>query len=287
MQIHTTTTNADGRFSFPNLNSGSVDDYTAKATDASGKHELQVGFNKNFDELISDFVFSNSMKIRLAENKNHKNEMYFRNNPELFVKAPRVARPNTNSYEGQQKMLSTATSILDVIKTIKSFKIQNNLLVFSGSENSFFHQGGALFVLDGQQLGTDVAVISSIAPNDVDHITVSTNAMDIHKYTGLNSVGVVEIYLKRAKSAETGPKSTNKYDGLYRIPNNFNEVNSKTSSTSRTTLLWLPDQRVNESGEFEFTLMSGKVISDFLIEVQGISSTGTPGFGKTSISVTK
>lgn len=287
MQITTTTTNSDGRFSFPNLNSGNADDFTAKATDPEGKHELKLSFNKNFDDLVSDYISSNAMKFSLTGIENSGNENYHSNNPDLFVKAPKVIRSNTNNYESQQKMLANATSILDVIKTIKSYKIQGNLMVFSGSENSFFHQGGALFVLDGQQLGTDIAVISSIAPNDVDHINVSTNAMDIHKYTGLNSVGVVEIYLKRAKSEEAAVKNTNKYDGAYRIPNSFTDESVVEAPGKKTTLVWLTDQQVNDSGEYEFTVKAGKVISDFLIEVQGISSQGLPGCGKAGFSVTK
>ncbi|MBA4407964.1 MAG: MG2 domain-containing protein [Bacteroidota bacterium] len=290
MQLHTTTSNADGRFNFPNLNTGSTDDFSAKATDPEGKRELKVTFNKNLDDHISDFVANNARKFSFLKNEKFTSENYFNNNPDLFVKEPKPNKPNTVAYENQRKMLSTATSLLDVIKSIRPYRITNNQIVFAGSENSINFQGGALIVLDGQQLGTDVSVINSISPNDVDHIFVSTNAMEIQRYTGLNSVGLIEIFTKKAQLPESVPQTetkVNKYDGLFRIPNDFQVVEARQKNKISTTLLWIPNQKVNETGQFEFTVTAGKVISDFVIEVQGISGNGRPGSGKAEFSVVK
>jgi len=207
----------------------------------------------------------------------------------LFFKAPKVVKTNTMSLDGQRKLLASATSIMDVIKTIKPYKIVGNQIVFFGSENSLNYQGGALIVLDGQQLGTDIGAIQSISPSEVDHINVSTNPMDIQKYTGLNSVGIIEIFQKKAKATEpeVQKESTNKYEGGYRVSNVFPAESGKNKRNSRTTLLWIPDQKVDQTGQFEFEVTAGKVISDFVIEVQGTSTNGRMGSGKAGFSVVK
>jgi len=289
MQLHTTTTNSEGVFSFPNLYMSTVEDFSAKATDFEGKRDLRVDFIKNLEGQISVYIEDNIQKYCLLNVDRVIGENYFNNNQDLFVKAPKVVKPNTQSLDGQRKLLASSTSIMDVIKTIKPYKIVGNQIVFFGSENSLNYQGGALIVLDGQQLGTDIGAIQSISPSEVDHINVSTNPMDIQRYTGLNSVGVIEIFQKKAKISEPEAQkaNANKYDGVYRIPNMFPNESSKNKRNNRTTLLWIPDQKVDQTGQFEFEVTAGKVISDFVIEVQGTSPDGRMGSGKAGFSVTK
>jgi hypothetical protein len=287
MQLLTTTTNQNGQFSFANMNPVNKDDFSAKATDPEGKRELNIVLNKNFENRLSDFIAKNALKYILLKKDHVAGEIYINNNEDLFQRAPRLLNPNTNALDNQRKLLSTSTNLLDVIKTIKPFKIMNNQIVFIGSENSLLFQGGALIVLDGQQLGTDISVIQSISLMDIDHINVSTNAMDIHRYTGLNSVGVVEIFLKRAKANEPDVKkeSTNQYNGEYRIPKAFQVEITNLKRDLRTTLQWIPELKVDESGQAEITVTAGKVLSDFIIEVQGISTNGRMGSGKGRFSV--
>ncbi|MFY9150394.1 MAG: MG2 domain-containing protein [Prolixibacteraceae bacterium] len=289
MQLFTTSTNAQGEFSIPNLNTVNSDDFSIKATDPDGKRELNAVFSKNFEGRISEYVKQMAQKYHLADQDQNSEETYLKNNPFLFQKAVKVVKPNTNSLDNQRRMLATSTSLLDVIKTIKPYRIMNNQIVFVGSENSLNHQGGALLVLDGQQLGTDISSIANISPMEVDHINVSTNPMDIQRYTGLNSVGVIEIFQKKAKPLEAKTKAEiqNKYDGEYRIPNVFPLEDSNRKGNTSTTLLWIPDQKVDENGLFEFTVNSGKVISDFVIEVQGITQDGRMGSGSAGFKVMK
>jgi len=289
MQLHTTITNSEGIFSFPNLNMGNVEDFSAKATDSDGKRELNVNFIKNLEGQISVYIADNMQKYCLLNSDRVTDENYFNNNQDLFIKAPKIAKPNTQTLENQRKLFASATNILDVIKTIKPYKIIGNQIVFFGSENSLTHQGGALIVLDGQQLGTDIGAIQAISPSEVDHINVSTNPMDIQRYTGLNSVGVIEIFQKKAKVTEPDvqKQSANKYEGVYRISNVFQTEPANPKRDNRTTLLWIPEQKVDQTGQFEFEVNAGKVISDFVIEIQGISPDGRMGTGKARFSVTK
>jgi len=52
-------------------------------------------------------------------------------------------------------------------------------------------------------------------------------------------------------------------------------------------LVWIPNQQVDETGQFEFTVPAGNVLSDFMIEVQGITPDGRMGAGHAYFSVRK
>jgi hypothetical protein len=289
MQLHTTTTNTDGLFAFSNLSQINTEDFSIKATDPEGKRELKVIFSKNIDEQISDYIAKNTRKYSLLWNEHPANITYFGNNEALFERTPKILKTNTTKLDNQRNMLSMSTNLMDVIKTIKPYRLMNNQIVFIGSENSINYQGGALIVVDGQQMGTDISSVTHISPTEVDHINISTNPMDIQRYTGFNSVGVIEIFLKKAKTPVSEPRreNTNKYDGLYRVPNVFSPEPANPKRDTRTTLLWMPNQTVDKSGQFEFTLTAGKVISDFVIEVQGIAANGRTGNAKALVSVGK
>jgi hypothetical protein len=252
----------------------------------TGKPLYKMEEDKNFESKLPIFIANLGLRYSLSGRKDAANPTYYANNEDLFQKAPKVYKVNTVAIDNQRKMFASATSILDVIKTLKPFKVVNNQIVFIGSENSFNYQGGALIVLDGQQLGTDISALSSISPMEVDHINVSTNVMDIQKYTGLNSVGVIEIFQKKAANmAETPVQQGGKTENGYRIPGLFPAPPSILKRDSRTTLMWIANQPVDKSGQFEFSVTAGKVITDFEVIVQGISENGRIGVGKAGFSV--
>ena len=243
----------------------------------------------NKDTRLSEYLSGYAQKYRFLNYNSIRKAVYFTNNERLFPKAPKVSYQNTVALDNQRRMFQSSSSILDVIKTIKPYKIQNNQIVFVGSENSFNYQGGALIVLDGQMLGTDVSQLSVINPSDVDHINVSTNPMDIQRYTGLNSVGIIEIFQKKATMTETTEvgESTEKYEQGFRIPGIFPVAPASAIRDTRTTLLWIPEQKVDATGLFEFSVTAGSVISDFVVEVQGISDHGRAGSGRAVFRVVK
>ena len=240
----------------------------------------------DFEASISNLIGDISQKYSLLKSDQPVDKTYFSNNPEMFIKAPKAPKAQTNSLDYQRGLLASSTNLLDVIKILKPYKIVNNQIVFIGMDNSLKNQSGALIVIDGQQLGTEISALVGISPLQVDHINVSTSVMDIQKYTGLNSIGVIEVFLKKGKSPEPEPQkiSTIKYENGFRIPNVFpTEIKYDT----RTTLQWIPNQNIDESGQFEFTVTAGKVISDFVIEVQAISGNGLTGSGKSEFQVVK
>ena len=288
-KVYTTITNSGGVFLFPGLKMGEFNNFTSKALDLDGKAILTIHLINNLEGQIAVSIAENIQKYNLLEMEKVADEAYFKNNESLFSKAPRVVKAISPNYDNQRRMFASASNLLDVIKTIKPFKITNNQIVFMGSENSLNYQGGALIVLDGQQLGTDISAINNLSPADIDHINVSTNPMDIQRYTGLNSVGVIEIFQKKAKVEEPGPKkvSSGKYDGEFRIPNLFANESGNSKKDYRTTLAWIPEQKVDASGLFEFTIPAGKVLSDFIIDIQGITADGVMGSASAKFTVVK
>ena len=259
------------------------------AVSVQEKSSLKAVPDKNTDTQLSNFIAGYAQKYRLISKSTVADPGYYANNEGIFQKAPKVNNQNSIALENQRRMFESATSILEVIKTLKPYKIQNNMIVFVGSENSLNYQGGALIVLDGQMLGTDIAQLAGINPSEVDHINVSTNAMDIQRYTGLNSVGLIEIFQKKAtsKDASPGSESNERYEQGYRVPNNFQALSTKPKKDTRTTLIWIPEQTVDATGQFEFTVTAGAVYSDFVVEVQGISENGRVGCGKAVFKVIK
>ena len=253
------------------------------------KSSLKADPDKNKDTQLSDFIAGYAQRYRLMTKSGVTDPNYFANNEGLFQKPPKVNTQNSVALENQRRMFESATSILEVIKTLKPYKIQNNMIVFVGSENSLNYQGGALIVLDGQMLGTDISQLSGINPSEVDHINVSTNAMDIQRYTGLNSVGLIEIFQKKAtlKETSTGGDSKERYEQGYRVPTVFAPAPSNPKKDTRTTLAWIPEQTVDATGQFEFTVTAGTVLSDFVVEVEGISDNGRVGCGKVAFRVGK
>jgi hypothetical protein len=243
----------------------------------------------NFEAGISKLIAGISQKYSLLNPYQDVDKTYFSNNPELFGKYVKANRPNTIATDTQRNLLASSTNLLDVIKILKPYKIVGNQIVFIGMDNSLKYQGGALIVIDGQQLGTDISAIAGISPLSVDHINVSTSVMDIQKYTGLNTIGVIEIFLKKGNRPEEPiqKESTSKYENGFRIPNIFPPEPGNLKNDRRTTLKWIPNQKVDETGQFEFTVTAGKVLSGFLIEVQGISGNGQLNSGTAEFMVIK
>lgn len=150
-------------------------------------------------------------------------------------------------------------NIMDILMQIKPYRIDNGRITFGiGTQNSINNPNGALIVVDGIKMGTDPSILSTIPVEDIAHIAVLTNVMDIQRYSGLNAVGVIEITMKKSseylKNEESG------------------------QMTKSSTLLWGPDIMTDKSGnasaEFYTNRNSGKV----RITVEGISANGLCGF---------
>ena len=157
----------------------------------------------------------------------------------------------------------------------------NGQIVFSGMINSINFQSGALIVIDGVKMGTAIDVLNNIATYDVEEIKISTDPMDIQKYTGLNNVGIIEIVTKRGEKLIPSAGPITKKEELYkdglRIPRNFLTSDALTGQPGkdiRTTLYWNPDMEIGASGTTTFSVPLSEIRSDFVISAEGITSSG-------------
>jgi hypothetical protein len=232
-------------------------------------------------------IAARARKLNLAGHTFVADETYFRNNEDLFQKAPKTTAPKNSAIDSQRRMLENSTSLMDVIKSIRPYRLMNNQIVFYGSENSINFQGGALIILDGQQLGTDASVISNLSPSEVDRINVSTNPMDIQRYTGLNSVGIIEIFRKNAGQSDNGNTKSLANVTAEKGPRIFKAEPANTRRDLRTTLQWIPELMIDETGKAEFSVTTSKVMSEFIVEIQGISTDGRTIYGNERFTVVK
>jgi hypothetical protein len=152
---------------------------------------------------------------------------------------------------------SSDRDILDVIRQIKPYQLMGGKIVFAGSGlNSLINQDGALIIIDGSRMGTDAEILKSLPVSNIERINVSTDPSDIQRYTGLNNVGIIEIFTKKG-GKESGTEEPVK--------------ENKTS-----TLCWEPDILTNSSGKATISFSTNKS-SPVLISVEGITVNGLVG----------
>jgi hypothetical protein len=178
---------------------------------------------------------------------------------------------------------SSYVSILDIINQIKPFTIINSQIVFQGGVNSVYNQQGALIVLDGMQMGTDVNILESISPSDIENINISTNIVDIHSYTGLNSQGIIEITTKKGEfnppPGEIAGSESAEPDnyGVFSSPD-YGQENS-ISEDLRTTLYWNSNITVSLREITEISFYTSDIRGDYTGRIEGLRSDGMPVSG--------
>ncbi len=191
---------------------------------------------------------------------------------------------NDKKYDADR--YSSYTNVLDIIHEIKPFNLINNQIVFPGGTNSLLFQSGALIVIDGIKAGTDVSVLKTISPNDIDNINVSTNVVDIHAYTGLNAQGVIEITTIGGKNSRAPQKEMpkevvkeNYYTGCeFYTPDyasgNYDKVDI------RTTLYWNPMVTVNTGEETVLDFYNSDIKGEYIGVISGMTRAGVPVFAE-------
>jgi len=195
-------------------------------------------------------------------------ENYFVTNNGLISKKAKRKIGDIPQNDSYKKFLETSTNLLEVIKIIKPFDLEGSKIIFPGGKNSINAQGGALIVVDGQQMGEDASVLNGINPHDIEEINVSTQPMDIQRYTGLNSVGLIEITTKRGNIEEPVKEKTPDavlYDGDW----------------------WNGRLFIDNTGKALLKIPGPNVVSDFIISVEGMADNGQFGYTTKRIKVTE
>ena len=218
---------------------------------------------ENLDKILAEIESDQFFYQHILKNDQVLSE-YLSVNKRLMKKTS-IKRKIPDQSELIQRKLASGTSILNVIKSIKPFQLMSNKIVFQGP-NSFLFQSGALFVMDGIRLGTDIGVLDNINPYDIENIKIFTNPADMLIYSGLNSTGIIEITTKRGhfKTEDSNIQQLDPYN---------------------STLYWNPYVNTLQTGEMSISFESTYMKTKYSVIIQGIDSTGRPIFNISHFSV--
>jgi hypothetical protein len=172
--------------------------------------------------------------------------------------AKKLHRKEQSSSQKSLEGYSSDRSIYDILMSIKPYHIDNGMIMFGiGTMNSVNSPEGALIVIDGVKMGTDAALLGTIAVPDIGRITASTNVMDIQRYSALNCTGVIEITMKKNKDF---------------LKNEENAAMSKSS-----TLFWGPQIMTDNAGKASVSYFNNENSNEVIISVNAMSANGICG----------
>jgi hypothetical protein len=243
------------------------------------------------DEVLIDNTFSNKILEYFAVNKENWDiqktiDMIAWKNPDIIytgkykkIKNDRISIEPKKQYNRIQ--YSGYADVLDIIREMKQFTLINNQIVFQGGINSLNFQQGALIIIDGVKVGTDIGVLETISTSDIENINISTNVVDIHAYTGLNAQGIIEI------TTLTGEKGLNsdrvekddlinipEYDAKFHSPDY--EIETDVREDLRTTIYWNNNLEIIPGRETVINFYTSDIKGEYVGRVEGIRDDGKP-----------
>lgn len=214
--------------------------------------------NKGINDQLTAGRKSEMREGKIIHSNSNADNYFITANPKYISKLYLDKKERTPAYK---TMLENGYPVMDVLKTIKPYSLGNSKIIFSGSNNSFNAQGGALVVIDGVNRGTDASHISNLSPYAVDEIFVSTKPIDIQKYTGLNSVGLIEITLKKGDVAEFEREADLNEDTQFEAPE-YENGKGDLGNDFRSTLYWAPKIAIDNNGKSKLVFYNSNLISN-------------------------
>ena len=179
----------------------------------------------------------------------------------------------------------TERNVMDIISKIKPYQLMGDLIMFTNSgPKSFSNPQGAAIAIDGVYRGTSSSILNNIPVSDIDYINISTNAIDVQRYTGLNSMGIIEVFTKSGNKSKkpavsvSAEKNTDKPVEVFQSPDYSNpKTKIKPKTDLRKTIFWKPDIQTDKSGKVTIVFFNGDIPSDMVIMVEGRTITGLTG----------
>jgi hypothetical protein len=201
----------------------------------------------------------------------------------------------TDTRNEYQKKAAHNRFMMDIIYQMKSYKVADNQIYFSGMRSSLIYQPGALIVIDGSAMGTDITTLANMNVDLVSDVKIYTNTSDILKFTGLNGFGgVIEVKMKTAGEFQTENLTSNPVYKLiaYKPVSTFvspeysiESAQLNTKPDNRTTLFWKPGVNINKEGKTTLEFYTSDVKGKYTAIFQGFTTNGIPVFGYTEFEV--
>lgn len=266
--LETTTTDKNGRFAFTNLTK--MKDLVIKAVNETGKKNYIVHLDHSFDETLEELLLIESFKVRPMYSAEETPDYCAINSNLLKQVGSETKDRKPRQPSASEKMLMSGSSILDVIRMIKPFTIKDNQIVFYGTTNSILNQQGALIVIDGQKMGTSIDALNVVNPFEVASINVSTDPVEIHRFTALNSIGIIEI---RTHGGAISMKNDEKTE--QEAPSIFNQKNIPEDVWKyQSTIFWKSNIPVDQNGKIKLKLKLSEIKGQFVVVVDANSQNG-------------
>ncbi len=206
---------------------------------------------------------------------------FYSDNQGLFSKIAKSSSKNSKSNR-YIELLHSGTSILDVIKMMKPYRLEGDKIIFGGGPNSFYGQEGALIIIDGIKMGSSTSALDLIPGSDITSISVSSDPNDIMQYTSLNSIGIVVITTSEPMQATDLSSSS---QASKSIPDDFVEYLLDTGNENQTTLYWDPIMEIDEFGTGSIDVLTNHVIGSYQVDVQIINENGQIGQSSKTFTV--
>ncbi len=288
MEQYETTSNEDGIFNI--LFNDDIVDFnflSLAVSDERGRQNLQVLADNAFYDQVFDYFRINEDEWDFQKTL----DLITYGDPQL-VYTGKYNKPNqdqlvfNNEKKYDARRYSSYSSVMDIIHEIKPYTVINNQIVFPGGTNSLLFQQGALIVIDGSKAGTDISVLKTLSPSDIENINISTNVVDIHAYTGLNAQGIIEITTigGKSKMQQKDNLPDNNIKEEYSRDCNFYSpdyaMNESIEEDTRTTIFWDPEVTVNTGDETVVSFYTSDIKGTYIGIVEGMSSTGIPVFAE-------
>ncbi len=179
----------------------------------------------------------------------------------------------------EQKNYSNYLSVIEIVSEIKHFDMSYNKIIFPGFHNSINAQQGALIVIDGVKYGDDASVLDNLSPADVGKINVSTSIVDVQRYSGLYSNGLIEVFTKHGEYIPEPKDNTTKIFSPFSLANEFNtpiyETPSNGEEDIRTTIYWNNSLEPDKDGIIKVNCYNGDIKAELIGIITGVSSKGT------------
>jgi hypothetical protein len=206
----------------------------------------------------------------------------------MIVMAPSV----TSITAGQDH------SILELIRPVApTFEIINGKIVFRG-RNSIMTENvtGALFVVNGVPMGSNITNMAWVNPLDVKEVKVITSPGAAIKY-GSSCTGLIEITMLEGNENELKQVNIAKDESLciikgYKLCSEFYSPDysvkikeSEKTFDSRSTLYWNPNLILDNSGEQIITFFNGDKRTFFQCKLFGIDGSGLMGSSKITLRI--
>ena len=231
----------------------------------------------------SDNILENRVVNKEQWRYNQRVDMIKYRNP-LLLYSGRYGQGKIQEKKGTVKKgydyerFASYTSVLDVIKEIKDYKIVNREIIFTGRTSSPGVLRGAIIVLDGIAIGTDIEILNQISPKEIRNISISTWPSDIQRYTALNSVGIIEISTIRGRQDSNLSQIHEFQQDMLMVDHKFSipdyAIGDNPESDNRITLFWEPDISIERSTAGNVTFYTSDQTGIFKCVLQATDQQG-------------